>query len=107
MFGLPRRFAVDLPALEARYRDLQREVHPDRFSTASASEQRQSMEMATRVNEAQAGHLAKAAVEAGNNICWIRNTVFDAQAAYEAVRKHLNPDKIIYFTRDMFWATGC
>ena len=52
LFGLPRRFAVDLPALEARYRDLQREVHPDRFSTASASEQRQSMEMATRVNEA-------------------------------------------------------
>ena len=52
LFGLPRRFAVELPALEARYRDLQREVHPDRFSTASASEQRQSMEMATRVNEA-------------------------------------------------------
>ncbi len=38
--------------MEKRYRDLQREVHPDRFSTAPVSEQRQSMEMATRVNEA-------------------------------------------------------
>ena len=41
-----------MPALEARYRDLQREVHPDRFATAPASEQRRSMELATRVNEA-------------------------------------------------------
>lgn len=39
----------------------------------------------------------KAVVEAGNNICWVRNTVFDAQAAYEAVRKHLKADKIILF----------
>ncbi|MBM3347364.1 MAG: Fe-S protein assembly co-chaperone HscB, partial [Betaproteobacteria bacterium] len=52
LFGLPRRYAVDLPALESRYRELQREVHPDRFATAPAAEQRMSMEMATRVNEA-------------------------------------------------------
>jgi CRISPR-associated endonuclease/helicase Cas3 len=39
----------------------------------------------------------KAAVEAGNNICWVRNTVFDAQAAYEVVGKCLNSDKIILF----------
>lgn len=39
----------------------------------------------------------KAAVETGNNICWVRNTVFDAQAAYEAVRKYLNAGKIILF----------
>lgn len=39
----------------------------------------------------------KAAVESGNNICWVRNTVSDAQAAYEAVSKHLNTDKIILF----------
>jgi len=29
--GLPARFAVDAAALEARYHELQREVHPDRF----------------------------------------------------------------------------
>jgi molecular chaperone HscB len=43
---------VDLPALEERYRELQREVHPDRFAGASQAEQRVSMQLATRVNEA-------------------------------------------------------
>src|SRR5262245_16421042 len=52
IFGVPARFDVDLPALEARYRELQREVHPDRFAGASKAEQRVSMQLATRVNEA-------------------------------------------------------
>ncbi|MDD5644429.1 MAG: CRISPR-associated helicase Cas3' [bacterium] len=39
----------------------------------------------------------KAAVGVGKNICWIRNTVFDAQEAYETVSKHLNKDSIILF----------
>jgi molecular chaperone HscB len=52
IFGVPARFEVDLPALEARYRELQREVHPDRFARASQAEQRVSMQLATRVNEA-------------------------------------------------------
>jgi molecular chaperone HscB len=52
IFGVAARFEVDLPALEARYRELQREVHPDRFARASQAEQRVSMQLATRVNEA-------------------------------------------------------
>ena len=52
LFGLPARFAVDAAALDARYRELQREVHPDRFAAASRAEQRVSMQLATRVNEA-------------------------------------------------------
>lgn len=52
LFGLPRRFAIDASQLESRYRDLQREVHPDRFAASSAGDQRASMEMATRVNDA-------------------------------------------------------
>jgi molecular chaperone HscB len=52
IFGVPARFEVDLSALEARYRELQREVHPDRFARASQAEQRVSMQLATRVNEA-------------------------------------------------------
>jgi molecular chaperone HscB len=43
---------VDLEALETRYHELQREVHPDRFAAASEAEQRVSMQLATRVNEA-------------------------------------------------------
>ena len=52
LFGLPARFAVDAAALEARYHDLQREVHPDRFAAAPEIERRASMQLATRVNEA-------------------------------------------------------
>src|SRR3989442_9513042 len=52
LFGLPARFAVDAAALEARYRELQREVHPDRFAAAPEIERRASMQLATRVNEA-------------------------------------------------------
>src|SRR5258708_40255863 len=52
LFGLPARFAVDAAALEARYHELQREVHPDRFAAASEAKRRVSMQLATRVNEA-------------------------------------------------------
>jgi len=52
IFGVPAQFDVDLLALETRYRELQREVHPDRFASASQAEQRVSMQLATRVNEA-------------------------------------------------------
>jgi molecular chaperone HscB len=52
IFGVAARFEVDLAALEDRYRELQREVHPDRFASASQAEQRVSMQLATRVNEA-------------------------------------------------------
>jgi len=52
LFGLPARFGVDTAALETRYHELQREVHPDRFAAAPDAERRVSMQLATRVNEA-------------------------------------------------------
>ncbi len=52
LFGLPARFSIDPAALEARYHELQREVHPDRFAAAPDAERRVSMQLATRVNEA-------------------------------------------------------
>jgi molecular chaperone HscB len=50
--GLPRRFAVDLPDLERRFRELSREVHPDRFATASPPERRAALERSTALNDA-------------------------------------------------------
>jgi molecular chaperone HscB len=52
IFGVPERFELNIHALETRYHELQREVHPDRFASASQAEQRVSMQLATRVNEA-------------------------------------------------------
>ena len=52
LFGLPVRYAIDKVALDKAFRDLQSQVHPDRFAHAGGAEQRVSMQWATRANEA-------------------------------------------------------
>lgn len=52
LFGLPRRFEQDRHALEQRWRDMQAEVHPDRFAAQGPSGQRVAMQWSVRVNEA-------------------------------------------------------
>lgn len=52
IFGIERRFELDRGALDARWKDLQREAHPDRFATADAQAQRQAMQWSVRINEA-------------------------------------------------------
>jgi molecular chaperone HscB len=52
LFALPRRFAIDGDALAQRWRELQAEVHPDRFATEGAAAQRVAMQWAVRVNGA-------------------------------------------------------
>jgi molecular chaperone HscB len=50
--GLPRSFAVDLPATEKTHRELSRALHPDRYVDAGASERRAALSKAVEVNEA-------------------------------------------------------
>jgi molecular chaperone HscB len=52
LFGVPRRFEQDRAALDARWRALQAEVHPDRFAADGAASQRVAVQWAVRVNEA-------------------------------------------------------
>jgi molecular chaperone HscB len=52
LFGLPERFAIDLAALDARWKQLQGAAHPDRFATETAAAQRVAMQWAIRINEA-------------------------------------------------------
>ena len=52
LFHLPVSFQMDSAALDAAYRDVQREVHPDKFTTASDAEKRLAAQWATRANEA-------------------------------------------------------
>ena len=52
LFGLPRRFAMDADLLDRKYRELQREVHPDRFATAGDAEKRLSVQRAAHLNDA-------------------------------------------------------
>jgi molecular chaperone HscB len=50
--GVEERFDLDDDALERRYRERSREVHPDRFASASAAERVQAISAATELNEA-------------------------------------------------------
>ena len=52
LFGLPERFAIDLAALDAKWKQLQGAAHPDRFATDTAAAQRVAMQWAIRINEA-------------------------------------------------------
>ena len=52
LFGIPRRYEQDREQLDRRWRELQAEVHPDRFATAAAAGQRVALQWAVRVNEA-------------------------------------------------------
>lgn len=50
--GLKPGFALDLPTLERRQRELSRALHPDRFAGSSAAERRQALSRAMDVNQA-------------------------------------------------------
>ena len=52
LFGLPERFGLDLPALDAKWKALQGAAHPDRFATETGAAQRVAMQWAIRINEA-------------------------------------------------------
>ncbi|MEX8504055.1 Fe-S protein assembly co-chaperone HscB [Leptothrix ochracea] len=52
LLGVPRAFAQDRASLDARWKALQTEVHPDRFAAQGAAAQRVAMQWAVRVNEA-------------------------------------------------------
>ena len=52
LFGQVERFALDPAGLDRRWRELQAEVHPDRFAAQGAAAQRVAMQWSVRVNEA-------------------------------------------------------
>jgi molecular chaperone HscB len=52
LFGLPQRFAQDRAAIDARWKELQREAHPDKFAAQGPAAQRVAMQWSVRINEA-------------------------------------------------------
>ena len=52
LFGLAPQFAQDRAAIDARWKDLQREAHPDKFAAQGAAAQRIAMQWSVRINEA-------------------------------------------------------
>jgi molecular chaperone HscB len=66
LFGLPPVFSLDQEMLDKAYRDIQSQVHPDRFAHAGDAERRASLQWTTRVNEAY--RTLKSAVQRGKHL---------------------------------------
>ena len=54
LFEIPAQFAQDRNAIDAKWKDLQRQAHPDKFSAQGAAAQRIAMQWSVRINEAYA-----------------------------------------------------
>ena len=52
LFGLAQKFSQDRAAIDARWKELQREAHPDKFAAQGAAAQRIAMQWSVRINEA-------------------------------------------------------
>jgi molecular chaperone HscB len=52
LFGVYMQFAQDKPQLDARWKELQREAHPDKFAAQGPAAQRLAMQWSVRINEA-------------------------------------------------------
>ncbi len=97
LFGLPEQFAQDRAAIDARWKDLQREAHPDKFAAQGPAAQRIAMQWSVRINEAyrrlkdplrRAGYLCElrgAAINAENNTAMPADFLMEQMAWREAL----------------------
>lgn len=106
LFGLPRRFALDRGELDARWRAVQAQVHPDRFAAEGGAAQRVAMQWAVRVNEAyrrlkdpaaRASELCRlggAAVDVHDNTAMPRDFLLQQMQWREALAEASQPDQV-------------
>ena len=52
LFDVPVQFAQDNVVLDSRWKELQREAHPDKFAMQGSAAQRLAMQWSVRINEA-------------------------------------------------------
>ncbi len=102
LFGLNPGFRLDLSDLDSRYRDIQAQVHPDRFANAGDAERRLSMQWATHANEAYQTlkkpldrakyllHLAGHDIQAENNTAMPAEFLMEQMEWREAVMEARN-----------------
>ena len=77
LFGLPERFEQDLALIDTRWKDLQREAHPDRFAAQGTAAQRIAMQWSVRINEAY--KRLKDPLKRASYLCEMRGAPVDAE----------------------------
>ena len=78
LFGVPERFAQDRAAIDARWKDLQREAHPDKFAAQGAAAQRVALQWSVRINEAY--KRLKDPQKRAAYLCELRGAPIDAES---------------------------
>ncbi len=77
LFGLPERYAQDRAAIDERWKDLQRQAHPDRFAAQGAAAQRVAMQWSVRINEGY--RRLKDPLRRAAYLCELRGAPIDAE----------------------------
>lgn len=77
LFGVPVQFAQDRAALDARWKELQREAHPDKFAAQGAAAQRVAMQWSVRINEAY--QRLKDALKRASYLCELNGAAINAE----------------------------
>ncbi|WP_162581545.1 Fe-S protein assembly co-chaperone HscB [Variovorax sp. PBS-H4] len=77
LFAVPASFAQDRAVLDARWKELQREAHPDRFAAQGTAAQRVAMQWSVRINEAY--QRLKDPVRRAGYLCTLNGHPIDAE----------------------------
>lgn len=77
LFRVPEQFEQDRSTLDARWKALQQEAHPDKFASREPAAQRLAMQWSVRVNEAY--QRLKDPVRRGAYLCELRGAPVNAE----------------------------
>ena len=78
LFGLPEKFGQDRSVIDARWKELQREAHPDRFAAQGQAAQRVATQWSVRINEAY--QRLKDPLKRAAYLCELRNAPIEAES---------------------------
>lgn len=78
LFSVPERFVQDRTMLDTRWKELQKEAHPDRFAAQGTAAQRVAMQWSVRINEAY--QRLKDPLKRAAYLCELRGAPIDAES---------------------------
>lgn len=77
LFGLQPRFAQERSAIDAAWKSLQAQIHPDKFAAEGAAAQRLAMQWSVRINEAY--QRLKNPLKRAAYLCTLAGVAIDAE----------------------------
>jgi molecular chaperone HscB len=77
LFGLEKRYAIDLGSLEGAWRSVQAAVHPDRFASGTDAQKLMALRYSTQVNEAH--ETLKDPIKRASYLCRLHGVEIEAE----------------------------